>query len=119
MRRITKKLLSGSVRSQSVPSPGTAAVSKQRIYRHASGLHDHCRADLRAIVEVDHVVVLHADAARRRSRADLPRLGRAVDAIKRRAKVKRPRAERIVRATRHMAGYIGNTLDDFRSGCPV
>ena len=67
----------------------------------AEGLeHDDGGADLDAIVEVDHVLVAQADAARRDLVTDGPGLVGAVDAVERRAEIKRARAERVVRARR-------------------
>ena len=44
-------------------------------------MHDHARADLHPVVEVDDVLVAHADAARRDRVADRPGLVGAVDAV--------------------------------------
>src|ERR1700744_3944099 len=49
--------------------------------------HDHARTDLDATVQVDHVLVAHADAAGRDRAADRPGLVGAVDAVDRGAKI--------------------------------
>ena len=69
--------------------------------------HDHWRTDLHPRVQVDRVLVGHADTAGRNGTADVFGLIGAVDAVERilvgRVKVHAPRAERIVRP----AGDIG------------
>src|SRR5258707_13929853 len=57
---------------------------------------DHLRADLDPVVEVDHVLVEHADAARRYRVADRVRLVRAVDAVERGAEIHDARAELVL-----------------------
>ena len=52
--------------------------------KHVLLLHDHLGADPHPVVEIDHVVVGHPEAARRHGLADRLRLVRAVDAVKRR-----------------------------------
>src|SRR4051812_15566231 len=54
------------------------------------------------IVEIGHVLVHHADAARRDGLADRVGLVRAVDAVERGAEIERPRPERVLRAALHM-----------------
>src|SRR5215813_6476779 len=82
-------------------------------------LHDHGRADLDPVIEIDHVLVGQADAARRRRRANRVRLVRAVDAVKRRAEIHRARAERIVDTTRHVTRQFGLALEHLVGRRPV
>ena len=56
-------------------------------------LNNHCGADFGAIVEIDNVVIGHADAARRGRCADGMRLVGAVDAVLGVAEIQRARAE--------------------------
>src|SRR5215467_14418559 len=58
------------------------ARSTPRHLRRLSRLHDDRRPDFCSVVEVDHVVVHHADAARRCSATNSPGLVGPVDAIK-------------------------------------
>src|SRR5215204_6570670 len=58
--------------------------------------HDHFRANTHTIVEVDHILVGHADAPRGDRLADGLGLVRAVDAIERPADVQGASAKRIV-----------------------
>ena len=71
-------------------------------------------ADLDAVIEIDRVLVGHADAARRDRGADIFRLVGAVDAEQRvlaaRVEIHRARAHRIVGARRH-EGRNAETLD--------
>src|SRR5882672_7338412 len=69
--------------------------------------HHDLGADLDAAVEVDDVLIAHADAARGHLRADGPGLVRAVDAVERRAEIHRARAERIFRTAGHVARQVG------------
>ena len=68
--------------------------------------HHDPRADLRSPVEVDHVLVRHADAARRNRLPDRIRLIGAMNPIERAGKVHGARAERIVGSPLHMAGKV-------------
>src|SRR5881394_1306140 len=63
--------------------------------------HHHLGADLDLFVEVDDVLVAHADAAGRHRMSDRPRLVGAVDAVERGAKVHRARTQRVLRAAGH------------------
>src|SRR5215471_14536493 len=71
----------------------------------AAAQQDHLRARRHALVEVDHVLIDHADAAGGDAAADGPRLGGAVDAVERvlvvLPQIKRAGAERVARSTRH------------------
>ena len=62
---------------------------------------DHLGADLDALEQVDHVLVAHADAARRDVGADGPWRVGAVNAIERAAEIERARAERVGRPAGH------------------
>src|SRR3954468_18908069 len=80
--------------------PGTAVAAERR--GPPSGRcallgrqHHHFGADLDTVVEVDHVVVDHADAARCRTAADAPRRVGAMNAIEGAAEIHRPRSEGI------------------------
>src|SRR6478735_6926802 len=64
------------------------------------------RADLGAAVEVHHVFVGHADAARGHRLADGLRLVGAVDAVDRAADIEGAGAERIVRGALHVARQV-------------
>src|SRR5205807_1279912 len=74
----------------------------------AASQHDDFGARRRALEEIDHVVVVEADAARGNVEADGPRLARPVDAITRVAsivvEIQGPGAERIVGAAGHEGG---------------
>ena len=78
--------------------------------------HDHLGADADAAVEVDHVLVGHAEAARRYGLADGLGLVRAVDAVERGAEIHRARAERIVDAALHVTGQVGAPRRIFSAG---
>src|SRR5262245_23186641 len=82
-------------------------------------LHDHGRADFDPAVEIDHVLVGQADAARRRRRTDRVRLVRAVDAVKRRAEIHRARAQRIVDAAGHVTRQVGPAFEHLVRRRPV
>ena len=91
-----------------------------RIRRGArSAHHDDLRADLHAAVEVDHVVVEQAEAARRHRLSDRLRLVRAVDAVERGAEIHRARTERIFRAALHEARQVGTAPEHLRGRRPV
>src|SRR5215475_13353703 len=68
---------------------------------------DDPRAHPRAIVDVDHVLVRHADAARRNGLPNRTRLIGAMNSIERARKIHGARAERIVRSAFHMTGKVG------------
>src|SRR5690606_1457330 len=55
-------------------------------------------------IEIDHILIRHAEAARRYCFADRLRLVRAVNAVERRAEIDRAAAERIVGAALHEGG---------------
>src|ERR1043166_6137246 len=71
----------------------------------AAAEHDPLGADRHALVEVDHVLIDHADAAGGDAAADGPGLGGAVDAVERvlvaLPQIKRARAERVAGSARH------------------
>src|SRR5580700_5759601 len=75
---------------------------------HAAAEHDDLRADMHAIVEVDHVLIDESDAARGDAGADALGLIGAVDAIERIAgalvEIHRSRTERVVEPARHALG---------------
>src|SRR5262245_54846425 len=81
--------------------------------------HNDFRADLHAVVEIDHVLVAHADAARGHRGADRPRLVGAMNAIERRAEIERARAERIFRAASHVGRQIRAAPEHLRWRTPV
>src|SRR6266571_3828752 len=81
--------------------------------------HHHLGADLDAVIEVDHVLVAHADAAGRHLGADRPRFVGAVDAIERGPEVERARAERILGTTGHVAGQIRTAPEHLVGRRPV
>ena len=72
-----------------------------RLARH----HDP-RADLGSPVEIDHVLIRHADAAGRNRLPDRIRLIGAMDAVERAGEIHGARAERIVRSPLHMARKV-------------
>src|SRR5690606_31384323 len=76
-------------------------------------------ADLHALIEVDDVLIGHAEAARRDSFADRLRFVRTVDAIQCRAEIDRPRAERVVRSALHIAWQIRLTLQHLLGRPPI
>lgn len=85
-----------------------ARLEGERLANEASGqdrlliddlklaLHDHTRADLDAVVEIDDIVIGQANAAGRVPGADRVRLVRTVDAVHGSAEIERARTERIV-----------------------
>src|SRR5262249_54929928 len=76
-------------------------------------------ADLDAVVQVDHVVIDHADASGGRAAADgRGRVG-AVDAVEAAAEIHGARAERIGDATGHEARQIGRTGGHLRRRRPI
>src|SRR5262245_37718625 len=81
--------------------------------------HHHLGADLDPFIEIDHVLVAHADAAGRDRRSDRPGLVRAVDTIERRAEIHRAGAERILRPAFHVARQIGAALEHFGRRRPI
>src|SRR5712692_6870852 len=76
-------------------------------YTTPSAQHYDLGADLDASVEIDHVVIRHAETSRRRRGADRLRLVRAVDAVERGAEIHGARAERIFVSAFHVARQIG------------
>src|SRR5438445_316069 len=74
-------------------------------------------------IEIDHVLVAHADAARRHRTADCPWLVGAVDAVFGGADIERAGAERVLHAAgqigRQIAALGGLALDHFRRWAPV
>src|SRR5436190_22833600 len=89
--------------------------------------HDDFRAERHARIEIDDVLVHHADAARRNSLADTVGLGGAVDAItcvlSVLEQIERAGAERIARAAFHALRQfgvaVGVTRDHRRGRRPV
>src|SRR5258705_13969799 len=87
-------------------TPTWPAMSMAAIRRKSDAVprrrsdHDHAGADPDPFVEIDHVLVAHADAARRHRRADRPGLVRSVNAVERGAELHSERAERVFRAAR-------------------
>ena len=103
LRRANRRL-AGYLRHRAV----AAALQRHlRIERRVAVLrleHHHDRTETDAVVEIDHVLVGHADAARRNRRADIFRLVGAVNPEQRvlaaGVEVERARAHRIVRPGR-------------------
>src|SRR5262249_4114304 len=88
----------------------------------SSPQHDHLGADADPTVEVDDVLVGHAEAARRHRLADGFRLVRSMDAIERGAEIHRARTERIGAAALHVArpgGAGGGAVGGGRAGGPA
>ena len=81
--------------------------------------HDHLGADLHAAVEIFHVFVGEADAARRHLLADGGRIVGAVDAIFGAAEIHGAGAERIARAAGHHARQIRLARDHLGRRIPV
>src|SRR5580692_2622034 len=79
---------------------------------------DFC-ADLDAVVEVDHVGVVEAKAARRNGVPDRLRLVGSVDAEDGVTEIEGSRPEGIARTPRHEPRQIGLPSDHFRWGAPV
>src|SRR5207249_11910941 len=81
--------------------------------------HHDLRTDVSPVIEIDHILVEQADAARGHEAADgFGRVG-AVNAIDGVAEIHRARAEGIARAARHEARQIGLALDHLRGRRPV
>src|ERR1700722_3314082 len=87
-------------------APGTATETAA-----SAGLtrDHHTRANPCALIKVDHVLVRHADAARRNRLSDRIRFIGAVDSIECAREIHGARAERIVRTPIHMTGKVGPT----------
>src|SRR3954470_17906261 len=81
--------------------------------------HDHLGADLDLLVEVDDVLVAHADAAGRHRLSDRPRLVGAVDAVERRAEIHGAGAQRILRPAGHEVRQVRTALQHLRRRRPV
>src|SRR5947207_291696 len=81
--------------------------------------HHHLGADPDAVVEVDDVLVAHADAAGGDRGADGPRFVRAMNAVERGAEIHRPGAERIFRAALHVARQVRAALEHLFGRNPV
>src|SRR5580704_2563309 len=79
---------------------------------------DFC-ADLDAVVEVDHVGIVEAKAARRNGVPDRLRLVGSVDAEDGVTEIEGSRPEGIARTARHEPRQIGLPSDHFRWGAPV
>src|SRR5436309_13034503 len=94
-----------TISTTATPITTTAAAKPERSDHHDLG------ADLDPLIEVDHVLVSHADAAGRDLGADGPGLVRAVDAIERRAEIHRTRPERIVGTAGHVTREVGAALE--------
>src|SRR3989442_15053463 len=98
------------------PSPRFAG----RGYRRPDlPLHDHGRAELDPVVEIDDVVVGQPDAAGGRCRADRVRLVRAVDTVHGVAEIESARAERIVGTAGHVARQIRAALQHLVGRSPI
>src|SRR3954452_20759510 len=113
--RLTLEAISAAMAAATAPERRPA--TKQKAARYG-GLfysafcearldHHHLGADLDLFVEVDDVLVAHADAAGRHRLSYRPRLVRTVDAIERGTKVHRARTQRILRAAGHEEGEGG------------
>src|SRR4051794_25988664 len=89
------------------------------LVRRALAQDDDFGADLHTVVEVDHVLVEHADAARRHRLADRLRLVRAVDAVEAGAEIQGARAERVFRAASHVARQVGTALQHLGRRNPI
>ena len=101
------------------PPGGRRGRSGRGAGRRAAGHHHHAGADLGAFEQIGHVVVQHADAARRDELADRRRLVGAVDAIDGRTEIHRAGAERVAGAAGHEARQIGLALDHFGRRMPI
>src|ERR1700682_155421 len=84
-----------------------------------SVLHHHRGADADPAIEIGHIVVGHAKAARGHRLADGLGLVRAMDAIERRAEIHGARAQRIVDAALHVAWQVGTARDHLRRRGPA
>jgi hypothetical protein len=72
--------------------------------------HNDPRANPRALIKVDHVLICHADAAGRNRLPDRIRLVRAMDSIERAGEIHGARAERIVGPPSMWRGRSGRRL---------
>src|SRR5216684_7014751 len=80
---------------------------------------DDRRSNRHTVVEIGHVVIGHAEAARRYRLADRLRLVGSVDAIKRRSEIHGAGAERVVDAARHVPRQIGPPRQHLRGRRPA
>src|SRR5215831_1841214 len=76
-------------------------------------------ADMHAVIEIDHVLVDQADAARGHVLADRLRRVGAVDAVHRAAEIHGTGAEGIAGAAGHETRQVGLAVDHFRRRRPV
>src|SRR5215207_11088262 len=101
------------------------ASRSSRAFRrdNAASLDEHRRPDRHAVIEVNHVLVQHSDAAGGGGLPDLPGLVGAVDAEEGIAaalvEVERARAERIIDPGRGVAWQVRNEFHHVRGGAPV
>src|ERR1700759_1297384 len=94
---------------------GWPAQSRERAHPKALTAHrarrlvldDHRGSDGDPVIEIDHVLVGHAEAARRDRLSDRLRLVGTMDAVKRRAEIERPRPKRVLDPAFHVLGQIG------------
>src|SRR5262249_60854498 len=76
-------------------------------------------ADLDPLVEVNDILVAHADAAGRYRLTDRPWLVRTVDAVEARTEIHCARAEGIFGAAFHVTGQVGPALEHFGRRRPI
>src|SRR5262249_14985403 len=92
----------------------------EHVFRRTRTLdHDHLGADLDLAVQVDDVLIAHADTAGRHRLPDGPGLVRAVNAIEARAEIHSARAERVFRPAFHVARQVGTALEHLRRRRPI
>src|SRR4051794_10558181 len=94
-------------------------ISRRVAALRSSADDDDLRPDPDAVVEVHHVTVGHADAARRDGRADGVGLVRAMDPVEARAEVERAGAERILHTAWHVAREVWAAAQHLRRRAPV
>src|SRR5579871_3176832 len=91
----------------------------QRASKRPSVQHHHGGADGDTIIEIDHVLIGHAEAAGGDGLSDRLRLVGAVDTIERRAEIERPRPERVLDTATHVSRQIGPARDHLPRRRPV
>src|SRR5579862_2393679 len=98
---------------------GTLAQRNVVRKQQSSVQHHHRGADRDTIIEIDHVLIGHAEAAGGDGLSDRLRLVGAVDAIERRAEIERPRTEWVLDTAPHVTRQIGPSRDHLPRRRPV
>src|SRR6185312_3670423 len=82
-------------------------------------LHNDRGSDAHAAIEIDHVLIRHAEAAGRYCLSDRLRLVGAVNAVEGRTEIERTRPERVLDTAGHVAGQVGPASAHLRGRRPA